>query len=338
MPDEPRTEKDLLSLEEISGEEVLELLDRAARLREGDHGRPLEGRSAALVFLNPSLRTRTSFELAVEKLGGHAVVLSPGTDAWKLEARDGTVMDGDAAEHVREAAGVLGALCDVIGVRAFPKLVSWEEDRKETVLRAFARHAPVPVVNMESALSHPLQALADLLTLRDALGDLAGRRLLLTFAYHPRPLPVAVPRSVLLAACRMGMRVTLARPEGFDLPEETMDRARSFAARAGGGLEVVADPDAGYPGAEAVYAKSWASPAFYGRFDMERPRREAVRDWIVTGERMARTAGNAPFLHCLPVRRNVVVADEVLDGPRSAVIPQAANRLWTTMAVLDRIF
>lgn len=330
--------KHLLSLEEIGDEELESLLGTAERLKQDGHGRPLEGRSATLVFLNPSLRTRTSMELAMARLGGHAVVLSPGADAWRLEAEDGVVMDGPAAEHVREAAAVLGTMSDLVAVRSFPGLASWDEDRKETVLRAFARHAGVPVVNMESATSHPLQALADLMTLRARLGGLRGRKLHLTWAYHPKPLPVAVPRSALLAACRAGMEVTLARPGGFDLPDDTMRDARRLAAAAGGRLAVTDDPDAGYDAADAVYAKSWASPGFYGRFDDEAPRRAAASDWRVTAERMDRTAPDGFFLHCLPVRRNVVVDDAVLDGPRSAVIEQAGNRLWTAMAVvLDRL-
>jgi N-acetylornithine carbamoyltransferase len=316
--------RDLLDLMDLPVAEVDSILDAAARMKREGHGRPLEGKSAALVFLNPSLRTRTSFEIAMHRLGGHAVVLSPGVDAWRMEARDGVVMDGAAAEHVREAAGVLASMADVIGVRSFPAMESWEEDRKETVLRAFARHADVPVVNMESALSHPLQALADLLTLRERLGDLRGKRLLVTWAYHPKPLPIAVPRSAILAARRFGMEVTVARPEGFDLPADVVES----------GAVATDDPDAGYDGADAVYAKSWASPAFYGRFDEEAPLREAARGWRVTADRMARTAEGAPFLHCLPVRRNVVVDDAVLDGPRSAVIAEAENRLWTTMSVL----
>lgn len=328
----------LLSLEEIPPEEISRILDLALRMKKGDPVRPLAGRSAALVFLNPSLRTRTSMEIAMARLGGHAVVLSPGADAWKLEAREGVVMDGDRAEHVKEAAAVLGTMADLIGVRSFPRLVDFEEDRQEADLRSFARHAGVPVVNLESALSHPLQALADLLTLTERLGELPGRRLTLTWAYHPKPLPIAVPRSMLLAACRAGMHVTLARPAGFELPEEAVKTASEMAGAAGGSLTVTADPDAACDGADAVYAKSWASPAFYGRFEEEAPLRAAARGWQVTAERMERTAPHGFFLHCLPVRRNVVVADEVLDGPRSAVIQQAGNRLFTAMAVaLDRL-
>jgi N-acetylornithine carbamoyltransferase len=189
---------------------------------------------------------------------------------------------------------------------------------------------------MESALSHPLQALADLLTMGERLGDLAGRRVLLTWAYHPRALPIAVSRSFLLAATRAGMNVTLARPDGFELPAETMETARAFAEESGGALDVTSDAEAGYENAEIVYAKSWANPEFYGRLAEEAPRREASRHWQVTAERMARTA-DAAFMHCLPVRRGVVVADEVLDGHHSVVIAQAKNRLWTTMALLTEL-
>jgi len=314
---------DLLSLEETAPEAIERILTLAERIRTEGHGRPLEGRSAGLVFLNPSLRTRTSFEVAMARLGGHAVVLSPGADAWKMEAREGVVMDGAAAEHVKEAAGVLASMCDLIGVRAFPAMESWEEDAKETVLRAFAEHSDVPVVNMESARAHPLQALADLLTLRQRLGDLRGKRVLVTWAYHPKPLPTAVAVSAMKAFAAAGMEVTLARPAGFELPEEDLC-----------GVGAVEDPDSGFEGADVVYAKSWASPSFYGRFEEEAPLRRAAKGWRVTEERMNRTGPDASFLHCLPVRRNVVVDDAVLDGPRSAVIPQSQNRLYTTMAVV----
>jgi N-acetylornithine carbamoyltransferase len=189
---------------------------------------------------------------------------------------------------------------------------------------------------MDSARWHPLQALADRLTIRDELGEVSGRTILLTWAYHPRPLPTAVPASFLETAARTGARVVVAHPEGFDLPEDVLSAARADAERRGGSVEVTADRDAAFDGADVVYAKSWASPRFSGRLDEEKPLREAARHWIVDPAAMARTA-DAPFLHCLPVRRGVVVADAVLDGPRSRVLAQSENRLWTALAVLHHL-
>lgn len=316
-------------------QEVFEaLLARGEEFRQGAESHALSGLHVGLVFFNPSLRTRVSMEIAVSKLGGTPVALSVGGDAWAMEYEDGIVMDGAAAEHVREGAGVLGRYCDMLGVRSFPLGKDYEEDRREPVLTAFAKHSGVPVVNLESPLDHPCQAMADAMTIRELLPRAKGRKVLLTWAYHPKALPMAVPNSFLLGASRLGVELTLARPEGYDLDPEIVEAARKNAAASGGELAITDDLEKAYDGVSVVYAKSWGALADYGKSEAEASRRGKLTDWRVTEKRMAR-GRDAVFMHCLPVRRNVVVDDTVLDGPRSVVLDQAENRLYAQQAILE---
>jgi len=290
--------------------------------REGiPRARP--GRFVCGLFFNPSLRTRTALEIASVALGAHCMVHDVGQGVWKLETRDGAVMDGDRSEHVRDAVGAfLSRVVDLIGVRCFADpALSWAENREDPVLGAVARAARVPVVNLESALWHPMQALADLLVLKRH----AVRRVAVTWAWHPRPLPMAVPNSAVVDFARAGHEVRLVHPEGFELDPEIL-------ALAGGNVEVHHDMDEGLRGVDAIYAKSWGAVAEYGG-GADRSLRDRHRDWIVD----ARRAGDAGFMHCLPVRRNVVVTDEVIDGPRSWVSEQAHARVLTQAAVLHEL-
>ena len=325
-----------LSPADLTAREFEAWLDLAARLKKGQAVGSLNGRSVGMLFFDPSLRTRTSMEVAVHQLGGHAVTLNVGQGTWNLEHREGVRMDGTHAEHVKEAARVLGQYVDVLGVRAFAKMASWEDDRQDPVLAAFAKWSPVPVLSLEGAVHHPCQALADALTLREHLGDTRGKTLVLTWAYHPKPLPMAVPNSVVTTAAMLGMKVRVCHPEGFDLDEGVMEEARKLARRRGGSVEVTHDPDAAYAGAQVVYAKSWGSRHFYGRWEEEKAKRDRLKSWIVSSKRMARTRGGR-FMHCLPVRRNVVVEDAVLDSKESLIIPQAANRLHAQKAILLKL-
>lgn len=301
---------------------------RANRLEIG-RLRLLAGRAVAGLFFDPSLRTHTSMEVATGRLGAHFVYLQtgqPGAGTWTMEFEDGVVMDGNAQEHVREAAPVLSSYADVLAVRAFPK--GEVHDREERVIRAFSAHAGSPLINLESALAHPCQGLADQLTLSDlGGGDFAGRKVCLTWAPHPRALPQAVPLSVLRAAVLGGADLHIANPEGFDLDAEEVERARSFCGDTGARVTMTRDPDAAAHGALAVYAKGWGAQdrASHGE------RVAKLGHWTVGAERM-KTA--TAFLHCLPVRRNVIVTDEVIDGPKSRVIPQAANREPVQAALL----
>jgi len=311
------------------------LLAQAAAFKRDRIGDALRGKSIALVFFNPSLRTRASFELGAFQLGGHAIVLQPGKDAWPIEFAPGTIMDGDAEEHIAEVARVLSRYVDLIGVRAFPKFVDWSIDREDIVLQGFARHATVPVVNMET-ITHPCQELAHVMALQEHFGttDLRGKKYVLTWTWHPKPLNTAVANSALAIATRMGMDVTLLCPTpDYILDSRYMDWAQANCAESGASLQVSHDIASSYAGADVVYAKSWGALPYFGRWDEERGLRERHRNFMVDEAKMALTH-DAVFSHCLPLRRNVKATDSVLDSPRCLAIDEAENRLHVQKAVM----
>src|SRR5437016_14450353 len=230
-----------LSTATLSKEELEQLIDAARLFKSGeDQSKPLARRSIALVFFNPSLRTRASMQIGVYELGGNAVVLEPGGTSWTLEHRAGAVMDADKTEHVAEFVRVLGRYCAAIGVRTFAALKNWEEERTDPILNAFAKYSEVPVINLESAMHHPCQALADMMTIREKLGE-GRKKVLLTWAWHPKPLPMAVPNSFALAAAQMGHDLTIAHPARYELDDGLMQEIRRQAAGAGGGIAVEHD-------------------------------------------------------------------------------------------------
>ena len=323
-----------LDLGDLAPRRLETVLADAREMERRPLGNELRGCTVGLLFMNPSVRTLASMQAGVAQLGGSSFVITPGQGSWRIEHRDGVVMDGDAAEHVREAIPVLGSYADLLGVRCFAEGRDLEHDLADTTMRAIADLSPVPFLNLESAISHPCQALADWKTLDDLGIPRDGGRLVLSWAYHPKPLPLAVAASALTMAAMRGMKVTVLRPDGFELPPSVMDRARRIAAGTGGVVRETADRDAAMDGAHVLYAKSWASPAFYGRPEEEAPLRERHRDWCVDEPWFRAAAPKASFMHCLPVRRNVKVTDAVLDGPRSAVLVQAANRLHVQKALL----
>jgi N-acetylornithine carbamoyltransferase len=224
-----------------------------------------------------------------------------------------------------------------VGVRTFAALKNWEEERRDPILNAFAKYSDVPLINLESAMHHPCQALADMMTVREKLG--AGRkRVVLTWAWHPKPLPMAVPNSFALAAAQMGHDLVIAHPRGYELDDELMDDIAGQVKGAGASLTVTNDVDDAFDGAEVVYAKSWGSSRFYGTPEKDLEERAAHRArWIVDEQKMARTR-EALFMHCLPVRRNVIVTDGVIDSPSSVVIDEAENRLHAQKAVMVKLF
>ena len=316
---------------------VLALAADYKRQPSGSPGKPraLEGKSIALVFFNSSLRTRTSFEIGAFQLGGHAVVLQPGKDAWPIEFDLGTVMDGEAEEHIAEVARVLSRYVDLIGVRAFPKFVDWSVDREDRVLKGFAKYSSVPVINMET-ITHPCQELAHVLALQEHFGtaDLRGRKYVLTWTYHPKPLNTAVANSALTIATRMGMDVTLLCPTPeYVLDSRYMAWAAQNVAAHGGSLQVSHDIEAAYRGADVVYAKSWGALPYFGRWDEERPIRERHKHFIVDEDKMALT-NDGVFSHCLPLRRNIKATDAVMDSPACIAIEEAENRLHVQKAVM----
>jgi len=319
---------------ETGADETAALVESArAFKRSPPKNRPLAGKSVAFCFMNPSLRTQVSCEVAAASLGAHPVTLFLGSGTWKIAVEEGVVMDGDCPEHAREAVPVLARLCDALALRAFPAGKDWKEDRKDAYLAAFRRHSTVPVISLESAMGHPCQGLADQMTLRERM-DPRGKEFLLTWAPHIKPLPLAVPHSAAEAAALAGMNVTIARPPGFDLDPEVMEKLSSVCKARGARLRVSDKPQEAYRGAHAVYAKAWGSLSEYGRPLPADPAFRAL--WRVSADKMALTDG-AVFMHCLPVRRNVEVDDAVLDGPSSVVVDQAENRLHTAKAVLYRL-
>ena len=329
--------RDFLTTGDWTRAELDQLIDSSSRFKNvPDPSKPLAGRSIALVFFNPSLRTRASMQVGIYELGGNAVVLEPGGTSWTLEHRAGAVMDADKTEHVAEFVRVLGRYCVAIGVRTFAELKNWEEERVDPVLNAFAEYSEVPVINLESAMHHPCQALADMMTISERLGPWR-KRVVLTWAWHPKPLPMAVPNSFALAAAQMGHDLVLAHPPGYELDDELVETIQLQAAGAGGRLTITNDIDDAFDGAEVVYAKSWGSRRFYGAPELDIAERAQYREkWIVDEEKMARTS-DAVFMHCLPVRRNVIVTDAVIDSPQSAVVDEAENRLHVQKAIMAKL-
>lgn len=314
-------------------QELQALLERAARLKSRPIQPLLQGRTIALLFLNPSLRTRASFQIGAAQLGATAVVLEPGNGVWGIEFDAGKVMDGEAEEHIVEVAGVLSRYCDLIGMRAFPGFKNWQYDRDDPMIKALARHASVPVINMETII-HPCQELALAMMLQEKLGPLRGRKLCLTWTWHPQPLSTAVPNSVAMIATKFGMEVTLLCPSpDYVLDERFMKAALANAAASGGRLRVSHDIGEGYEGADVVYAVSWGALPYYGDADKQWAQSRAYRHFMVDKKKMTLT-NNGILSHCLPLRRNVAAADGVVDGPRFAAIDEAENRLHVQKALM----
>jgi N-acetylornithine carbamoyltransferase len=327
--------KRFLDLNDFTREEVLSLLELARRLERTPEPRALAGKILGLLFFNPSLRTLASFQVAMARLGGSSFVISPGQGSWQLEMRSGVVMDGAAAEHVREGLPVLAAYSDALGIRAFAEGKDLAHDLAETNFKLMASLIDKPLINLESAVNHPCQALADWKTLDD-LAVPRGARFVLSWAYHPRALPLAVPAAALHMAALRGMEVIVLRPEGFALPAPIMERAHRAAAHSGGSVRETSERAEALPGAQVLYVKEWGATSAYGDAAEDARLREALRGWCVREDWFA-AAPQCRVMHCLPVRRNTAIADEVLDGPRSLVQREAYNRLPAQMAVLHRL-
>lgn len=330
-----------LSTADWSRAELQALTDEARALKASPYGEALKGKTIALLFFNNSLRTRTSFDVGARQLGGHAIVLSPTGGMWPLEFREGAVMDGEAEEHVKEAAKVLSRYCDLIGIRAFPKFQNWEEDRKDAMLTAFARHSEVPVINMET-ITHPCQELAHVMALQEQFElegrpGLDGKKYLLTWTYHPKPLNTAVANSSLMIAAKFGFDVTLLCPTpDYVLDERYMAQARKDCAANGRMLTVTHDIEEAYKGAEVVYCKSWGALPFFGNWEAEKKIRDGFKHFIVDEGKMALTR-DALVSHCLPMRRNVKMTDAVFDSPACIAYGEAENRLHVQKAIMKAL-
>jgi N-acetylornithine carbamoyltransferase len=323
-------------LADFSVEEIKDLLTLATRLDRYPEPRALGGKVLSLLFLSPSLRTLSSFQAAMIRLGGGAFVISPEMSIHGLESRYGIAMDGAAAEHVREAVPVIASYGDAMGVRAFAERRDLAHDVADDDFKALTALIDKPWINMESAITHPCQSLADWKTMDD-IGVPSNGRFVLSWAYHPKALPLAVPATTVHMAAARGMDVVVLRPPGFELPAAVMDKARQAASMSGGRVTETADRNEAMEGAHVIYAKSWSSTRHYGDRLGDQALREALVHWCVDEPWFAPARPDCRFMHCLPVRRGVVVADRILDGPRSVVIQEARNRMVVQMAVLYRM-
>jgi N-acetylornithine carbamoyltransferase len=316
-------------LADFSSEEIGALIELAGRLDAHPEPEALKGKVLSLLFLSPSLRTLASFQAAMVRLGGGSFVISPDMSIHGLEVRDGIVMDGVAAEHIREAVPVIASYGDAIGIRAFADRKKIENDLAETRFSALTELIDTPYINMESAMNHPCQSLADWKTMDDHNIPADGGKFVLSWAYHPKALPLAVPSATLHMAAKRGMDVTVLRPEGFELPAPIMQKAIFAAEDSGGSVTETSD--------RKEAAKSWSSTRHYGDKLADQKLREQHLDWCVDEPWFDNAKDDCRFMHCLPVRRGVVVSDQILDGPRSIVIPEARNRMLAQMAVLHQM-
>jgi N-acetylornithine carbamoyltransferase len=319
-------DKSFINTLEFKPAELEQLLARAKAFKKsrGKAGtKPLAGKSVAMVFFNPSLRTRVSFQVAIAGLGGTAISMSVGSDSWTLEYREGAVMDQDKTEHIKDAARVLSRYVDAICVRSFPGMKSYDEDMADPVIESFRKYASVPVINMESALWHPCQGMADAMTIQEKLGKLKGAKVTLTWAYHPKALPMAVPNSFAAIVSQLGADLTIAHPKEFPLERKLLDALPKKP-------RIVHSKEEGLEEVQVLYAKSWGGSAFYGKWEEEKKIREGLKSWICD-----RVPAGTHFMHCLPVRRNVEVSDAVLDA--SAIYDEAENRLHVQKAILSEL-
>lgn len=333
--------KHFLNTADWSRDALQAMIDDARAMKSARFGDALKNKTVALLFLNNSLRTRTSFDVGAKELGGHAVVLSPSGGMWPLEFEDGVVMDGDAEEHVKEAAKVLSRYCDMIGIRAFPKFVDWQEDRKDKILNAFAKYADVPVINMET-ITHPCQEMAHVMALQEHFekagrGGLDGKKFVLTWTYHPKPLNTAVANSALMIAAKFGMKPTLLCPtEDFVLDDRYVEQACKDAGANGHGVTITHEIKEAYEDADVVYAKSWGAIPFFGNWEPEKGIRDRFKNFIVDENKMALT-NDALVSHCLPMRRNVKMTDAVFDSPNCIAYDEAENRLHVQKAIMKAL-
>ena len=302
--------------------DLKEALAQAQQVKKNPFADQTLGRNRTLlmVFFNNSLRTRLSTQKAALNLGMNVIVLDVNQGAWKLETERGVIMDGDKSEHLLEAIPVMGCYCDMIGVRSFARFESKQDDYNEVILNQFIKYSGKPVFSMEAATRHPLQTFADIITIEEHKTK-ERPKVVMTWAPHPKALPQAVPNSFAEGINFAGYDFVIANPEGYDLAPEFVGNAR-----------VTHDQDEALRGADFVYAKNWS--AYEG--DNYGKVLSRDRSWTVTSEKMALT-DNAFFMHCLPVRRNMIVSDDVIEGPRSLVIPEAANRVVSAQTVIKKI-
>ncbi len=297
-----------------------ESLKEMKKIKEDPFAEHARGKhkTLGLFFFNPSLRTRLSTQKAAQNLGLNIIVMNFTHEGWQLETAEGAIMNGDKAEHVKDAVGVLGQYCDIIGLRSFANLKNLTQDYEEETLSQFIKYAGVPILSLESASRHPLQSLADALTISEHSTQ-PRPKVVLSWAPHPRALPQAVPNSFVEFIKNMEVELIITHPEGYALSEQFTE-----------GVRIEYDQDKALTGADFVYAKNWSSFTQYGQILTQ------DLSWTISEEKMKLTQ-NAKFMHCLPVRRNVVVSDAVIDSPQSLVLAQAENRIYAAQWALQTL-
>ena len=318
--------------------EISELLALAAELEKYPEPDALKGKVLALLFLNPSLRTLTSFQATMTRLGGGAFVISPEMSIHRLETHSGIVMDGSAAEHIREAVPVIASYADVIGIRSLAKRQDIESDLADKDYNQLRALCDIPLVNLESAIRHPCQSLADWKTLDDFKLPAHGGKLVFSWVYHPESLPLVIPSETIHMAAMRGMDVTLLHPEGFELPHSLIERANTSGAKSGGAVSQTSDRETALQDADVVYAGSWSSTTEYGNRSADQKLRNQYNDWCIDESWFNQSREACRLMHCMPVRRGIEVEDTVLDGPRSIITRQAQNRMYAQMAIIYRMF
>ena len=327
--------KDFCDLADFSTEDVQRLLVQAKQLEKQQSTVALQGKVLALLFLNPSLRTLTSLQATMTRLGGGTFVISPEMSIHGLETRSGIVMDGTAAEHIKEAVPVIASYADAIGIRTIAPRHKLEDDLEDVYFQQLRSLCDIPVVNLESSIRHPCQSLADWKTLDDLAVPGNGGKLVFSWVYHPEALPLAIPGDTIHMAASRGMDVTVLCPEGFNLPQALLNRAQQAGAISGGSVKETSNRNEALEGAHVLYAGSWSSTRFYGNHVNDQKLRNEHADWCVDDSWFENLAADPSyFMHALPVRRGVEVEDHTLDSPRSVVVRQAQNRMYAQMSVL----
>lgn len=293
-------------------EEVIHLKNNEKFSNIGNH------KTLGLIFFNSSLRTRMSTQKAAQNLGMQVMMINVNSDSWALEFQDGSVMNGTTAEHIKEAAAVMGLYCDILGIRSFPSLVNKEDDYAEKIVKQFIKYSNVPVVSLESATLHPLQSLADMVTIQEHQ-KVSKPKIVLTWAPHVKPIPQVVANSFAQWAVACEHDFTITHPEGYELSEEFTK-----------GATIEYDQQKALSGADFVYVKNWSSFADYGKVV------NVKEDWLLNEEKM-KVTNSAKIMHCLPVRRNLELSDELIDGENALILAQAENRVYATQTILKKI-
>lgn len=319
--------KHFINTGEFSREELADILQLAHEMKKTHvHEKTrykTPNKNIGMVFFNPSLRTRTSFEAAINDLGSHPIVLEVGQNVWNLEHKEGVVMDQDKPEHIKDAARVLSGYLDAVLVRSFPKMQNYDDDMADTVIESFRRYSTKPVINMESCLYHPCQAMADMMTIQEKFPQNERVKVALVWAYHIKPLPIAVANSFATICRQFDLDLTIAYPPEFRLP--TIEGA------------IIRDSlDDALKSAHVVYVKSWGGIDYYGKWDEEKKIKEKYKSWMINKEKMGLTAAGI-LMHCMPFRRNVEISDDAADSAYSVMYEQALNRYFVQKSLLHKI-